>query len=135
MKGIIIDLLLKRRASSSSVRRKSEASDRSVSKNPATKNRLYEKILQVAGIYISGGLGITDTSRALCKSLFKAEQPLPLDSLFRDDRFESTYKRLRNENKAKVVRDISPLLIPSVEVLCAYSKKHLESIVDHVNQK
>jgi hypothetical protein len=45
MKGIIIDLLLKRRGSFSLVRRKSEASDRSMSKNPTTKNRLYKKIL------------------------------------------------------------------------------------------
>ncbi len=127
--------LLKRKTSSSSVGRKSEASDGSVSKNPAAKSRLYEKTLQAAGIHMGGGPGITDASRALCKSLFEAEQPLPPDSLFRDDRFENTCERLRNENEAKVVRDISPLLVPSVEVRCAYGKKHLESMVDHVNQK
>jgi hypothetical protein len=136
MKGIAMDPPLpKRKTSSSSVGRKSEASDGSVSKNPATKNRLYEKILQAAGVHMGGGPGITDASRALCKSLFEAEQSLPPDSLFWDDRFENTCERLRNENEAKVVRDISPLLVPSVEVLCAHGKKHLESMVDHVNQK
>ncbi|KAH7317322.1 hypothetical protein BKA65DRAFT_529799 [Rhexocercosporidium sp. MPI-PUGE-AT-0058] len=111
--------LLKRKTSSSSVGRRSEASDGSVreGKNPAAKSRLYEKTLQATGIYIGGGPGITDASRALCKSLLEAEQPLPPDSLFRDDRFEGTCERLCNENEAKVVRDITPLLVPSVEVL------------------
>jgi hypothetical protein len=40
-----MDLLLKKRALLSLVRRKLEASNKSVSKNPATKNQLYEKIL------------------------------------------------------------------------------------------
>jgi hypothetical protein len=129
--------LLKRKTSSSSLGRKSETSDGSVreGKNPAAKSRLYEKTLAAASIYMGGGPGITDASRTLCKSLLEAEQPLPPDSLFRDDRFENTCERLRNENEAKVVRDISPLLVPSVEVLCAHGKKHLESMVDHVNQK
>jgi hypothetical protein len=129
--------LLKRKTSSSSLSKKSETSDGSVreGKNPAAKSRLYEKTLAAASIYMGGGPGITDACRALCKSLLEAEQPLPPDSLFRDDRFEKTCERLRNENEAKVVRDISPLLVPSVELLCAYGEEHLESMVDHVNQK
>jgi hypothetical protein len=69
---------------------------------------------------MGGGPKITDACRALCKSLLEAEQPLPPGSLFRDDRFEKTCERLCNENEEKVIRDISPLLVPSVEVLCAY---------------
>jgi hypothetical protein len=129
--------LLKRKISSSSLSKKSETSDGSAreGKNPAAKSRLYEKTLAAANIYMGGGPGITDACRALCKSLLETEQPLPLDSLFRDDRFEKTCERLRNENEAKVVRDISPLLVPSVEVLCACGEEHLEYMVDHVNQK
>jgi hypothetical protein len=84
---------------------------------------------------MDSGPGITDACQALCKSLLEAEQPLPPDSLFRDDRFEKTCERLYNKNEAKVIRDISLLLVPSMEVLCAYGKGHLESMVDHVNQK
>ncbi|KAI9732743.1 MAG: hypothetical protein M1818_007477 [Claussenomyces sp. TS43310] len=129
--------LLKRKTSSSSLGRKSETSDGSAKegKNPATKSRLYEKTLAAAGIYMGGGPGITGACRTLCKSLLEAEQSLPPDSLFRDDRFEKTCERLRNENEAKVIRDISPLLVPSVEVLSAYGEEHLETMVDHVNQK
>jgi hypothetical protein len=128
--------LLKRKTSSS-LGRKSETSDGSVreGKNPAAKSRLYEKTLAAVGIYMGGGPGITDACRTLCKSLLEANQPLPPDSLFRDDRFEKTCERLRNENEAKVIRDISSLLVPSVEVLCAYGEEHLETMVDHVNQK
>ena len=133
----IMNLLLKRKTSSSSLGRKLETSDGSVreAKNPAASSRLYEKTLAAVGIYMGGGPGITDACRTLCKSLLETEQPLPLDSLFRDDRFERTCERLRNENEAKVIRDISSLLVPSVEVLCVYGEEHLESMVDHVNQK
>jgi hypothetical protein len=95
-----MNLLLKRKTLSSSL-----TSDRSVrkGKNPAAKSRLYKKTLAAASIYIGGGPGITDASQALCKSLLKTEQPLPPDSLFRDNRFKDTCERLRNENEAKVV--------------------------------
>lgn len=129
--------LLGKKRSSSSLSKKSETSDGSLreGKNPAVKSRLYEKTLAAAGIYMDGGPKITEADRALCKTLLESEQPLPSDSLFRDDRFEKTCARLRNENEAKVIRDISPLLVPSVEVLCAYGEEHLECLIDHVNQQ
>ena len=57
------------------VRRKSEASNRFIKegKNSITKSRLYKKIFQIADIYISSRPGITNTSRAFYKSLFKAK--------------------------------------------------------------
>jgi len=66
-------LLLKRKTSVSSTRRKSETSDRFIreGKNLAAKSRLYKKTLKVAGIYIGGGPGVTDASRTLYKSLLK----------------------------------------------------------------
>lgn len=129
--------LLKRKSSSSSIGRRSETSDGSVreGKNPAAKNRLYEKTLSAANIHMGGGPGVTTDCRALCESLLRAEQALPPDSLFQDDRFEKTCERLRNENEAKVIRDLSPLLVPSVEILCAFGREHLDHMVDHVNQK
>jgi hypothetical protein len=119
---------LKRKTSSSPLSKTSETSD-------AVKNALYEVRLAAAGIYMGRGPGITDACRVLCKSLLEAEQPLPPDSLFRDDRFEKTCERFRKENEAKLIRDISPLLVPSVEVLCTYGEEYLESIVDYVNRK
>jgi hypothetical protein len=72
MRGIAMDPpLLKRKISSSSVGRKSEASDGSVRgcMNPAAKSRLYEKTLQAAGIYMGGGPGLPmllELSASLC---------------------------------------------------------------------
>ncbi|RDL36848.1 Uncharacterized protein BP5553_06200 [Venustampulla echinocandica] len=128
---------LRTKTSSSSPRMESEMTDGSgkEGKNPAVRSRLYEVTLAKRGIYLEGGPGITDDCRALCKSLLEAEQSLPPDSLFRDDRLEKTCERLRNENEAKVIRDISSLLVPSVEVLCAYGDDYLEFMVDHVNQR
>jgi hypothetical protein len=132
-----MNLLLDKKRLSSSLSKKSETSNRSLreGKNPAVKSRLYKKTLAVAGIYIDGGSKIIEADRALYKTLLKSEQPLPSDSLFRDDRFEKTYIRLRNENEAKVIRDISLLLIPFIKVLYAYGEEYLEYLIDHVNQQ
>lgn len=132
-----MNLLLKGKTSLSSLSKKSETSDGSLREgnNPAVRSRLYEKTPATAGIYMGGGPGITDACRALCKSLLESELQLPPNYLFRVDRFERTCERLRNENEAKVIQDISPLLVPFVKVLCAYGEENMEYMIDHVNKK
>lgn len=129
--------LLNSKSSSCPPHKISETSDQSLRecKNPAVRNRLYEKILETAEIHMGGGPGITDSCQALCKSLLESKQTIPADSLFHGDRYKKTCERLRNENETKVIRDISPLLVPSAELLYAFGEEHLESMIDHVNQK
>jgi len=117
-----LNLLLESNSSSSSLDTKSETTDGLIRKGKTTaaRSRLYEMTLEQVGIHMTGGPGVTSSCQDLCRSLLKTEQPLPPDSLFREDRFRKTCERLHNENEAKIIRDISPLLVPSVEVLCAF---------------
>ena len=38
-----------------------------------------------------------------------------------------------NRNEARVIRDITPLIIPSAEILCTYGAKHLDSLIESAN--
>jgi hypothetical protein len=98
---------------------------------------MYEDILKAAGIFMhnNGKVTPTDACVTLCKALLDTAQSVPEDSLFRDDRFQETCFRLCNANEAKVVRDISPLIVPSGEILHAFGVEQLGHLTDHVNEK
>ncbi len=49
-------------------------------------------------------------------SFLETVHTVPDDSLFRDDLFEETREMVQNKNEARVVRDISPFIVPSAEV-------------------
>lgn len=57
-------------------------------------------------------LGITDTSRELCRTLLEKGQEIPQGTLFRDDLSEGTCASLQGRSEAMVVRDITPLICP-----------------------
>ncbi|PMD60370.1 uncharacterized protein K444DRAFT_652620 [Hyaloscypha bicolor E] len=46
-------------------------------------------------------LGIIDTSKTVCRSLLKAEQIVPEDSLFQDNLFDETCEIIQDRNEAK----------------------------------
>ncbi|TGO62214.1 hypothetical protein BCON_0021g00270 [Botryotinia convoluta] len=95
----------------------------------------YETILSTKGSFMGkSDLGITDTSKRLCRTLLEAEQSVPQDTLFRDDLFEETCESIRARNETMVVRDISPLICPSAQVLRIYGAKHLKPLHESVNE-
>ena len=98
---------------------------------------MYEDILEAAEIFMhnNGKVTPTDACVTLYKALLDTAQPVPKDSLFRDDRFQETCFRLCNANEAKVIRDISPLIVPSGETLHAFGVEQLAHLTDHVNKK
>ena len=55
-------------------------------------------------------------------------------SLFGNDLFESLCRMVRNKNEARVMRDISQLLVPSAEVLFLRGAKHLKILMESVNE-
>ena len=79
-------------------------------------------------------LRITDTSRIWCKKLLDAEQTLPTDSLFRDDIFETTCRNVQHRNEARVIQDISRLIVPSAETLATYGATNLNHLIESVNE-
>jgi len=78
--------------------------------------------------------GITAESEMLYQTLLSRTQTPPKNTLFSsDDLFKKTCKRIRGENEAKVVRDITPLIIPSAETLADRGVEHLEILRETIN--
>ncbi|KAH8765640.1 hypothetical protein BGZ57DRAFT_943473 [Hyaloscypha finlandica] len=135
--------LLARAKSTSSLRGKqsetssagsSDQKPRDVKSAPYQDAR-YETILATKGSFMGKSeLGATATSKSLCRAFLETEQTFPDDSLFHDDLFEDTCEMVRNKNEARVVRDISPLIVPSVEILAIRGAKHLKILIESVNE-
>jgi hypothetical protein len=106
-------------------------------KNPATRDRLYEKTLAEAKIYMDEDDQITptDACTALCQTLLDATQSTPKGTLFGDDHFKSTCLRLRNQNEAMVFQDLFPLIVPRAEILHEFGAENLKHLTGNINQK
>lgn len=70
----------------------------------------------------------------ICRNLLERYQGVPAVSRFSDKFFESTCRRIRNRNEAKVVEKIVRLIVPSVEDLTDFGSEHLEVLVETVNE-
>jgi hypothetical protein len=141
-------LLARKKSSSSSLRGKqSEAGSAAPSsttpsdqkpretKSAPYQDARYQTILATRGSFMGKSrLGITDQSKALFRTLLEKEQTVPQESLFRDDIFDKTCEKIQDRNEARVVQDITPLIVPSTETLATFGAKHLESLVESVNE-
>jgi len=130
--------LTRKRSTPSLSNRQSDISGVSLreGKNPAVKNRRYEQILASAGIYMDDDDEVvtTDACKLLCQALLDTEQTVPQDSLFNDDLFKRICQRVRNKNEARVIRDLSPLLVPSAEILYVRGAIHLKHLIENVDE-
>ena len=79
-------------------------------------------------------VGLASASQDLCRSLLENMQQVPSDTLFRDDIFEATCQKIHNKNEARVVQDISRLIVPSAESLATFGAEHLEILTESVNE-
>ena len=105
-------------------------------KNPLVKSGRYEQILVSAGIYMDDDdkISTTNDSMTLCRTLLNANQTVPHDSLFNDGLFKRVCQRVRNKNEARVIRDLSPLLVPSAEILYLRGATNLEHLIETVDE-
>ncbi|TAQ87685.1 hypothetical protein B7494_g3995 [Chlorociboria aeruginascens] len=104
-------------------------------KNIPYQDTRYETILATKGSFM--GKSVLDTtakSKSLCRTFLETEQIFPTNSLFHDDLFEKTCKMIQNKNKARVVRDISLLIVPSAEILAIRGAKHLNILIESINE-
>ena len=100
----------------------------------AAKSPLYEKTLGKVGIYMDSDLSEpVSEDKAHCDALLVGAQPIPSDSLFHGNRFNYTCKRLRRRNEAMLLRDVTPVVTPSPELLFSYGAKNLEHLVEEIN--
>jgi hypothetical protein len=135
-------LLAQKKSSSSLGRKQSEVGSvtpsdqkpREIKSIPYQDPR-YETVLATKGSYMGKyKLGTTDTNKSCYGTLLETEQLVPDNSLFCDDLFEETCEMVRNKNEARVVRDISPLIVPSAEILAIRGAKHLKILIESTNE-
>ncbi|KAL7928500.1 hypothetical protein V8C35DRAFT_325907 [Trichoderma chlorosporum] len=95
----------------------------------------YKTLLATKGSFMDeSDLGITEQSKTTCCSLLGSDQKVPNESLFRDDLFRQTCRRVADRNEARVIRDLTPLIVPPAESLCVYGAKHLNVLIESVNE-
>ena len=70
----------------------------------------------------------------LCQTLLETEQTAPQDSLFRDDLFKKTCRKIQDRNEAMIIQDITRLIVPSAQNLAIYGAKHLNHLYESVNE-
>ncbi|EGR45490.1 uncharacterized protein TRIREDRAFT_51654 [Trichoderma reesei QM6a] len=95
----------------------------------------YETLLATKGSYmVKSKLDVAQESKALCESLLEGHQAYPENSLFRDDIFGVTCRKIRNKNEERIFKDISRLIVPSAENLATYGATHLDILRESVNE-
>jgi hypothetical protein len=138
MKG----LLARKKSSSNLSRKRSNSASSTPSdqkpreeKSAPYRDQRYETLLEVRGSYMAKApLPLADASKALCRSLLEKTQPVPGDTLFRDDIFETTCQKIHNKNEARIIQDITRLIVPSAESLATFGANYLDILVESVNE-
>lgn len=125
---------LRRKHSGSSLSESCDQTNREKKSVPYTHPQ-YAVLLEAKGSYMyESDLGITKESKDLNQLLLQPQHAVPNDSLFRDDIFEKTCRKIEGRNEAKVIQDIARLIVPSVECLATYGATHLEHLIEGVNE-
>ena len=127
-----------------SLRRKQSDSDltgssdqqKKENKSAPYRNSRYATLLATKGSYLREfdddniPAKITD----LCQALLKEDCTLPQESLFRNDIFRKTCRKLEDRNEARIIRDIACLIVPFAETLATYGAANLDHLIDSVNE-
>jgi hypothetical protein len=125
---------LRRKQSDTSLTGSSDQKGRE-SKSAPYRDARYATLLAAKGSYMEqSDLGITDTSRTWSRTLLDSVQTVLEDSLFRDDIFEKTCRKLQDRNETRVIQDITRLIVPSAETLATYGARHLDHLIENVNE-
>lgn len=135
--------LLARQKFLSSLRHKNSKSSMTTSSDQQSREAksakyriaIYSIVLATKGSFMNKfDLGITNASKNICRTLLYLEQTIPLNLLFRNNLFDKTCRKIQDKNKAKVIQDISRLIVPFVEILVTYSAAHLDNLIEGVNK-
>ena len=125
---------LRRKRSDSSLTGSSNQKNRE-SKSTPYRDLRYITLLAAKGSYMEkSDLGIANTSLNSYKTLLSSDQIIPTNSLFRDDMFEATCRSVQDRNESRIIRSISPYIVPSAEDLAIMGATKLKCLVENVNE-
>ncbi|KAI1802651.1 hypothetical protein F4811DRAFT_554617 [Daldinia bambusicola] len=104
-------------------------------KSAPYRDTRYETLLNTKGTYMeTAEVGITDENKAICRMLLESSQAaVPQGSVFDDSVFENACKNLQKANEARIIQDISRLVVPSAETLALYNRR-LNVLKESVNE-
>ncbi|KAI9698636.1 MAG: hypothetical protein M1836_003745 [Candelina mexicana] len=126
---------LRRKQSDSSLTGSSNQKSRD-SKSTPYRNSRYKTLLETKGSFLHD-FGDDDPPTTVTnpgRDLLDAEQVVPQNSLFRDDIFRRFCREIEDRNEAMVVQDVSRLLVPSAKNLAIYGDRHLDILLENVNE-
>lgn len=124
----------RRKKSDSSLTESSNSKTREAKSAPYSTAR-YILLLESKGSHMKEfRLGATAASLEKCITLLDSEQAVPKDTLFRDDLFRVTCEKVQDTNEARVIRSISPYIVPSAEDLETLGATHLEHLIEGINE-
>ncbi|KAM3422217.1 hypothetical protein BST61_g2582 [Cercospora zeina] len=95
----------------------------------------YATVLATKGVFMEESeLDISDESRLGCKRLLEREGEIPKHTIFSNDIFKATCKKIQDRNEARVIQDITRLVVPSAETLDTYGASALKCLIESVNE-
>jgi hypothetical protein len=103
-------------------------------RNPSYPNFLSEDVDNYKSYMRDHELGISDASKKLLEKLLHSKQSTPRDTIFRDDVFDKHCQKVKGKNESRILQDLSPLLVPSAETFASFGAKHLDGVVESVNE-
>lgn len=125
---------IRRKQSNSSLNGSSDQKNRE-SKSAPYRTTRYTTLLEGKGSYMKETKqGATKASLTRCITLLDSEQTIPKDSLFTDDIFRAICDKVQDRNEARVIRSITPYIVPSAEDLETLGATHLEHVIEAVNE-
>ncbi|RMZ75771.1 hypothetical protein DV738_g5282, partial [Chaetothyriales sp. CBS 135597] len=104
-------------------------------KVPKSDSPPFEAYLAEHGIIadeVKGDLFVSEDSKELCEKMLEAQYENPLHTQFPLSKFLLVWNRLRTRNEFRVNRDLTPLLVPSPELLFFCGHEELEHIAEEV---
>ncbi|KXL45095.1 hypothetical protein M433DRAFT_134797 [Acidomyces richmondensis BFW] len=86
--------------------------------NPPAHSRRHEERMEEAGLVMADNpAGINEACRTLCEDLLRSEPSIIQSTFPEKERFAKVLDRVRYRNEARIVRDVTPVLVPSAELL------------------
>lgn len=134
----IAHILARKKTAASQRRQALEVSTTATTEDKSLPYRdpAYTTLLSLKGSHLAESPeGITDDSKHVCQTLLTTTQPIPQNSLFRDDLFRETCYKLQSRNEARIVADISRLIVPSAETLATYGAVELAHLVVNFDER
>ena len=77
--------------------------------------------------------GVTEASKLACQRLLNADQPVPENTIFDANLWESALESIGSRSKAKIFHDLTQLIVPSAQGL-ALTNPELQHLIESLDE-